>query len=522
MSGRATGVQTATPGSSWSHLSPVDVICLSGIAALLVGFFALPWISEEGIDATGINLLISGSPPLSDDLSAYFADTRWRLLLVPLAALVAGIGFATRSSEVWNRRWVPTLAVLGGLVGFAYFVLYFLDDRDSPVQLLQHTGLGFWIACFASAVLVLQRLIVRSTASMYSVPGDEGIFGRLRNRIGKALSNPRVARVVSNIFRFQSFFGLFIVIVLAIAFSPTRDDSILFLNQRNLSNVARDVSETGILAVGMLLVIIIAGIDLSVGSVVALAATGVAYLLMRDLVPSYAAVVIILSLGLFIGWWNGWISERFRVPSFITTLAMMSVARGLAHIWSNDIAVPISYGVGGADPVFEIIGQRIDVHAALPALPVPALIMFGVAITMALVLRYTAFGRYLYAIGGNQTAARLSGLAVSRIKITAFMLCAMFAALAGIVHAAQLDQGSPNEAVGYELNAIAAVVIGGASLSGGRGTIAGAIAGAFILGILDNMLSLNNVNSNAQLVIKGMLVVGAVALQQMRPRLAES
>jgi ribose transport system permease protein len=210
-------------------------------------------------------------------------------------------------------------------------------------------------------------------------------------------------------------------------------------------------------------------------------------------------------------------SERFRIPSFITTLAMLSIARGLAHIWSSDIAVPISYGSGGGDPVFEIIGERIN-----GVFPVPAIIMFGVAIVVGLILRYTAFGRHLYAIGGNQTAARLSGLAVSRTKIAAFMLCSFFACLAGIMHAAQLNQGSPNEAVGYELNAIAAVVIGGASLAGGRGTVAGAIAGAFILGILDNMLSLNNVNSNMQLVTKGLLVVGAVALQQVRPRNVEA
>ena len=210
-------------------------------------------------------------------------------------------------------------------------------------------------------------------------------------------------------------------------------------------------------------------------------------------------------------------SERFRIPSFITTLAMLSMARGLAHIWSNDIAVPISYGAGGADPLFEVIGMRIN-----GVFPVPAIIMFIVAIVMALVLRFTSFGRHLYAIGGNQTAARLSGLAVSRIKITAFMLCSFFAAMAGIIHAAQLDQGSPNEAVNYELNAIAAVVIGGASLAGGKGTVAGAIAGAFILGILNNMLSLNNVPSSAQQVAKGLLVIGAVALQQVRLRSAEA
>ena len=380
---------------------------------------------------------------------------------------------------------------------------------------MQFTSSGFWLACFASAILFLQRYLVTSTAITTTAAPGSRTLSDLRRTIARFFDDPRVARVAANIFRFQSFFGLFIVIVLAIVFSPTRDGSILFLNERNLSNVTRDVSETGILAVGMLLVIIIGGIDLSVGSRRPhghrLAA------LMRDLVPSVPAILIILSLGLAIGWWNGWTSERFRIPSFITTLAMLSIARGLAHIWSNDIAVPLSYGTGGADPLFELIGERIN-----GIIPVPAIIMFIVAIIVALVLRNTAFGRYLYAIGGNQTAARLSGLAVSRIKIVAFMLCSFFAAMAGIMHAAQLDQGSPNEAMGYELNAIAAVVIGGASLAGGKGTIAGAIAGAFILGILDNMLSLNNVNSSAQLVTKGLLVVGAVALQQLRPRNAEA
>lgn len=352
------------------------------------------------------------------------------------------------------------------------------------------------------------------------------------NVVADTTVNQRIAkawkRSLNFIFKFQSLFGLIIVFFIAIAISPVRNDSLIFLSQRNLSNVARDVAETGILAVGQLTVILVAGIDLSVGSVVALAATGVAFLLMREAsfdlpllgtvqvspMPAWLAILTILLLGLVIGWWNGWTSERFKVPSFITTLAMLSIARGVAHIWSDDIAVPISYTAGGADPAFEFLSRRIFNGIV----PVPALIMFAVAIIMALVLRYLGFGRHIYAIGGNETAARFSGVAVTRLKIAAFMLCSFFAAMAGILHAAQLNQGSPNEAVNYELNSIAAVVIGGASLMGGKGTLIGAIAGAFILGILDNMLSLNNVNSNTQLVIKGLLLIGAVALQHFRPR----
>jgi len=335
------------------------------------------------------------------------------------------------------------------------------------------------------------------------------------------------------IFRFQSLFGLIIVFLLAIYFSPIRAGANIFLSERNISNVARDVAETGILATGQLLVILIGGIDLSVGSVVALTATTTGLLLMRSQtitlpligsielsqLPAEQTILLVLGLGLAIGWWNGWTSERFRIPSFVTTLAMLSIARGLAHIWSDNIAVPISYKAGGADPSFEFLRTRISVPfiTSSDTIPVPSLIMFGAAIVIGLMLHYTPFGRYIYAIGGNQTASRLSGLAVSRIKIAAFMLCGFFAAMAGIVHAAQLNQGSPNEGINYELNAIAAVVIGGASLSGGKGSIIGAIAGAFILGIISNMLSLNNVESNTQLVVKGLLVVSAVALQQFRP-----
>lgn len=511
---------TQSPGArqaALANLTTADVVSLVGALLILVGFALLPWLHQDGISVTGLSLLTSSSLPISAELQAAAQERQWILLLVPAAAVLALVAVAAGVTQPRYRRVSSWLIRLAGLMGVVYYLLFgALDRENTSLTMFQFSGGGFWLAFFASAVLFLQFTFLRQQAenvAAQSVPGVGSLWERF---IGRLLDNPRFLRAVAFIFRFQSFFGLIIVIVLAIIFSPVRNDNNLFLSQRNLSNVARDVAETGVLAVGQILVIIIGGIDLSVGSVVALTATGVAFMLMRDLMPAIPAILLILGLGLFIGWWNGWSSERFKIPSFITTLAMLSIARGIAHIWSNDIAVPLSYGAGGADPLFEVIGERIN-----GVFPVPAIIMFIVAIFMSLVLHYTAFGRHLYAIGGNQTAARLSGLAVSRIKIAAFMLCSFFAAMAGIMHAAQLNQGSPNEAVGYELNAIAAVVIGGASLSGGKGTIAGAIAGAFILGILDNMLSLNNVNSNIQLVTKGLLVIGAVALQQLRPRSVE-
>jgi len=143
--------------------------------------------------------------------------------------------------------------------------------------------------------------------------------------------------------------------------------------------------------------------------------------------------------------------------------------------------------------------------------------LLALAIAAKIYLRVSAFSRHLYAVGGNEKAARLSGVPVIRVKIAVFAICGLLAALAGIVHAVQLNQGSPNDGIGYELDAIAAVVIGGTSLAGGRGSVAGTVAGALLLGVLNNILALNNIDSNIQLLIKGLVIVAAAALQRLRP-----
>jgi len=338
--------------------------------------------------------------------------------------------------------------------------------------------------------------------------------------------------VINFLFRFQSYFGLIIVFLLAVVISPVRNDANLFLKPNNLLNIILYASETGVLAVGMTLVILVAGIDLSVGSIMALVGCAAGVLLMQDHEvtlpilgtfvighwPAVAIIILMLLIGLFLGFVNGWASERFKVQSFITTLAMLSIARGLAHIISADNSIPLAYGPKLGDPLFKALGQPL----AGTGIPVPAVVMLACALIIGLILSYTSFGRHVYAVGGNPTAARLSGINVTRLRILVFMLCGMFASIAGMLHASRLNQGSPNESVGYELNAIAAVVIGGTSLQGGKGAIWGSIGGALILQILDNIMGLNNVSSNVQLVIKGLLVIAAVALQQLRPEEAEA
>lgn len=316
--------------------------------------------------------------------------------------------------------------------------------------------------------------------------------------------------------RFQSVLGLVVVFVGAIVFSPTRDGEIIFLTGENLTNTVRAVSEIGIIAVGMTLVILVGGIDLSVGSVLSLAAVGSAVLLVEDSVPLVGAVLLVLLIGVVFGALQGAASTLLGIQAFIVTLAGLSIARGLSRIWAGGQAVPIAYGDGpGEAPVaFSLLGER----TFNGIVPIPALIFLLVAGAAIAFLRISAFSRHVYAIGGNEKAARLSGVPVTRVKITVFAVCGLLAALAGIVHAGQLNQGSPNDGIGYELDVIAAVVIGGTALSGGRGTVLGTVAGALLLGVLNNILALNSVDPNVQLVIKGLVIVAAAAVARFAPR----
>jgi ribose transport system permease protein len=321
--------------------------------------------------------------------------------------------------------------------------------------------------------------------------------------------------VLSTVFRFQSLFGLVAVFIAAIVFSPSRNGSLLFLSSDNLFNVVRAVSEIGIIAVGMTFVILIGGIDLSVGAVLGLAAVGSAVLLVENDFGLLPAVLLVLLAGLGFGLLQGIASTVFSIQAFIVTLAGLQIARGLARIWSGGQGVAIAYGDGpGEAPVaFSLLGER----TFNGLVPIPALIFVVVAAAAIVFLRVSAFARHVYAIGGNEKAARLSGVPVTRVKIIVFGICGLLAALAGIIHAGQLNQGSPNDGVGYELDAIAAVVVGGTSLAGGRGSVVGTVAGALLLGVLNNILALNSVDTNVQLLIKGLVIVVAAGLQRLRP-----
>jgi len=313
--------------------------------------------------------------------------------------------------------------------------------------------------------------------------------------------------------RFASLFGLLAVALLAVVFSPIRGGRPVFLDVGNLTDILRQVAEKGILAAGMTPVIISGGIDLSVGSVLALAATLTGSLLMRSGLGVWAVVPIVLAVGCLWGLVNGLVVARWRLQPFIATLATMSAARGVARYISGGAAIPLGFGAGGAPESFRILAAPIA-----PFVPVPAVLFLLSVGAVAVLMSRMRPGRYIYAIGDNEQAARLSGVNVRRHKVLVYVLCAGLAALAGIIHCAQLEQGNPNDGVGYELDAIAAVVIGGTSLSGGVGTVGGTLVGTLIIGIINNSMGLNNVDANLQLILKGAIILAAVWLQNRQPR----
>jgi len=322
---------------------------------------------------------------------------------------------------------------------------------------------------------------------------------------------PRRRSPLAYFVRFQSLLGLVVVILGGLAFSPRRHGHILFLSPDNIGNIIRSISETGILALGMTFVIIAAGIDLSVGAMLGLASVFTASLMVNAGWSVLPTLVVVLLAGTAFGTVQGAISTRFRLQPFIVTLAGLQVARGLALIASHNNFINVSYGHGPgfAPPAFGVLGLRIFHNI----FPVASLIFLGLAVIATFVLNATRFGRYIYAVGGNERAARLSGIPVNRVKIAVYAITGLASAIAGIVHAGQFSFGSPNDGAGYELVAIAAVVIGGTDLFGGAGSMIGTIAGSIMLGALANILQLNDVSAAMQLLATGAIIVAAAALQ---------
>jgi len=290
-----------------------------------------------------------------------------------------------------------------------------------------------------------------------------------------------------------------------------------FLQTQNLINVVRQTSVIALLGIGLTIVIISTGIDLSVGSVLALSAvvsTSLAQqpdatnLMYPGLdVPVIVAVLAGLGVGALCGFINGSLIAVFRIAPFIATLGMFTAARGAALIYSD--GRPISK----LDPSFNWIGQ-----GDILGIPVPIFLLIVVAVAAHIMLTRTRFGRYVYAIGGNEQAARVSGIAISRVKIGIYTISGLLAGLGGLILAGRIGSGNPTLGTGIELDAITAAVIGGASFAGGIGTVWGAVVGALIIGSRNTGLDILNVSPFAQQVVKGVIIVVAIIIDERKNR----
>lgn len=294
-----------------------------------------------------------------------------------------------------------------------------------------------------------------------------------------------------------------VLLVLIIAMSLSSE---IFLTIPNLINVARQVSINTIIAAGITFIIITAGIDLSVGSLVAL--TGcVAMYVIEGTGSSLLGISVGITLGGLAGAFNGSIIAWAKIPPFIVTLAGLTIFRGIALIITG--GSPIIKFEGG----FRYLGQGL-----LFGIPVPIFIMITVIVIMHLILTRTPFGAHVYAVGGNEEASRLSGIKVAQVKFKVYIIGGMLTGLAGMVLMGRLSSAQPNTGEGFELDAIAAVILGGTSLMGGRGNIWGTLVGALIIGILNNGFNLMSIDAHFQLVAKGIIILMAVLLDKYLKR----
>jgi ribose transport system permease protein len=318
---------------------------------------------------------------------------------------------------------------------------------------------------------------------------------------GPATRAPSGGRLLARMKRSSCFFPLVGLIAVCLVMIATTDN---FFSLSNFLNIARQVSINAIIAVGMSCAILSGGIDLCVGAVMALSGTLMAGMMVAG-VPPFAAILLGLGVGLLFGLFNGFFVAYAGMPPIIVTLATMGIARGLALIYTG------GYPIDGLPEMFAFFGR-----GAVFGVQTPVVIMLLVFVLAYLLLDHTPVGRYIYAIGSNEEAARLSGVRVARYKLLVYALSGFTCALAGLVLSSRLMSGQPNAGVAFEMDAIAAVVMGGTSISGGRGSIIGTLIGALMLGVLNNGLNMMGVSPYVQNIIKGLIILFAIYISRER------
>lgn len=303
-------------------------------------------------------------------------------------------------------------------------------------------------------------------------------------------------------FSLSKIFVYLVLAVIILFFTMTTDT---FLTSKNILNICRQISMIGICSVGMTMVLLTGGIDISVGSIIALAGVVSAKLIGESGMPIFPAMVIGIAVGAFCGLIDGIMVAKFDVPALITTLAMQTMARGAAYILTSGIPI---YGLPEG---IKTLGQGYFFKIPIPVIIMALIFLFGWWL-----LEQTRFGRYTYAIGGNQEVARLSGINVLKMKISIYTLSGLFAGLSGVIMLSRINSGQPNTSSGFEMDVITGAVLGGISVAGGEGKLVNVIAGVLIMGMLSNGMTLMNLDEYWQWVVKGIVLLLAVTFDNMQ------
>lgn len=300
-------------------------------------------------------------------------------------------------------------------------------------------------------------------------------------------------------------FTLIIVLALELILFSILSDT--FMSASNMVNVLRQVAITAISSVGMFMIILLGDIDLSIGSMYAFIGVLCAFTF-NATENSVLVLLVALGLGLALGFGKGFITAKGKIPAFVTTLAFMSVCRGLARVMTNGSPKGVS------NPLFTVYGAGY----AFDVIPIPVILMIVVVGVGFFITNYTKFGRYIYATGGNEQASRWSGLKTDNVRIIVFTIAGLFTGLSALILAGRLGGGLPDAGMGAEMDAITAVILGGTSLTGGRGKLWGVIIGVLVIGVLSNGLTMMNVSSYWQEVVKGVIILIAVLLDTKASR----
>lgn len=450
------------------RFSPLSVLPLVLGAGLLVAYWFLPFVTQPELGPSTVAFV---SADRDNNVLELETDGAQLILFGAAVTLIAGVWGLTNAQ---HNRAVAAVTAVGGVLVLEYFTVFFLSYRRDEGSYLGAMGLGFWLMLVLGAVMMLQLALPRR-----QVPAEY--------RLSTLLANQESAIIVA-----------LVVLFVTIGLSNPR-----FLAERNLLDILQGNAYVAVAAIGMSMVIITGNIDISVGSLIGLLAIVSGRLAVGD-VPVVIAWTVPLVVGAGVGALIGWLVAYLKIPSIVVTLGMLSILKGVLIIWTSGQRVtgmPGAYYLAQWRPL---------------GIPTPIIFMVGLTLLAALWLRYSGLGRAFYALGGNAEAARLSGFSQTRLTMQVFILNGIFAGIAAVLYATQLNVIQPTPPTSLELFVITSAVVGGVSILGGKGTVIGAMLAAILLNTIRSGMIFVNVSPFWIQAVQGLLILVTVLIDLVR------